>query len=354
MKIQILAFLSFFLCCVSCRQDNDGEDLAKTVNSVDIYVAGTENNQACYWKNTVKTILPGGNNIIPTSIYADNNHNVYVLAMDNSNGANYFFWKNGIKTTLSQYLNIAPNVPNNNTYFQLTNFFFKDGKLYIAGLVKNPSPTSNQDLYQYYYWINGVPTLVFQQEDYSPTASIYPYGSDIYVPLTHNLTVSPTAPTSWDLGYYKNGVYHFVTTNSTCFGFDDEGGNLKMMINDGNTHTKYYKNLSSGAITPVPAILNSSEHYNIVKDGNDTYYIRYKSYYKNNTLVTMNNPDGFNQINGFIAKNQNIYMIRTIDGPNPEHGYKMYVNDVLIQSIITDSGGVPQQDGMFSTFYVTD
>ena len=349
MKIQILACLTLLLSCISCRQDNDGEDLAKTVNSVDIYIAGTENNQACYWKNTVKTILPEGNDKIPGPIYVDGNNNVYVFSMDSSNGPNNFFWKNGVKTTLSQYLNIAPNVPNNHNYFQLTDFFLKDDKLYVAGLVKNPSPTSNQDQYQYYYWINGVPTLVFQQESSSATAKIYPYGNDMYVYLTHNLNyVSST----WDLGYYKNGVYHFVNTNSHCLGFDDVGGSLKMMIEDGSN--KYYKDLSTGAITPVPAAVGLLGSYRMVKDGNDRYFIGFKSYYKNNTLVTMDHPDGFNQINELVAKNQNIYMIRSIDGPNPEHGYKLYVNDVLVQSIITDSGGIPQQNGTFMAMYIKD
>lgn len=353
MKIQILACLALLLSCISCRQDNDGEDLAKTVNSVDIYVTGTEDNQACYWKNTVKTVLPGGDNITPGLIYVDDNQNVYVQGMDKSNGYNYFFWKNGIKITLSQYLNIAPNVPDNNSYFQLTNFFFKDGNLYIAGLVKNPSPTSNQDQYQYYYWINGVPTLVFQQESYSATAKIYPYGNDMYVSLTHNLNYNSN-PATWDLGYYKNGVYHFVTTNSNCIGFDEEGGSLKMVIGSGSSGTKYYKDLSTGTITPVPAAVDQLGNYRMVRDGNDRYFIGFKSYYKNNTLVTMNHPDGFNQINELVAKNQNIYMIRSIDGPNPEHGYKLYVNDVLVQSIITDSGGIPQQNGTFMAIYVKD
>ncbi|WP_449401256.1 hypothetical protein [Chryseobacterium wanjuense] len=201
--------------------------LEQKTNSYDVYVAGIENNEACYWKNTVKTILSGGTDYNTHQIFVNNN-DIYVSGSyqnPTTYELNYYYWKNNIKYDIAQSLGILPNTANQ-TNFKMSNFFMKNGDLYIAGLIKNPSPTSNLDLYQYCYWKNGVKTVVFEQQDNQTSASFYILGNDIYVPLTKNIVNIPS--TNWDLGYYKNGVYHFVDTLSNYVDLIEESGNILM------------------------------------------------------------------------------------------------------------------------------
>jgi hypothetical protein len=45
-----------------------------------VYVAGSENNQACYWKDNEKMILTDGDNTLATKIFVNNNH-IYVTSL---------------------------------------------------------------------------------------------------------------------------------------------------------------------------------------------------------------------------------------------------------------------------------
>lgn len=65
MKIFILSFLLLVICFISCTQNDGIETLEKTVNAVDVYVTGIENNKACYWKNNQQTNLSSGDDITP-------------------------------------------------------------------------------------------------------------------------------------------------------------------------------------------------------------------------------------------------------------------------------------------------
>jgi hypothetical protein len=69
MKIQILAFLSLLLCCLSCQDEDPQEKVA----SYDVYIGGVDNFKASYWKNGQQTFVQGGENLMGTQIIVDNN-----------------------------------------------------------------------------------------------------------------------------------------------------------------------------------------------------------------------------------------------------------------------------------------
>jgi hypothetical protein len=342
MRNLILPFILLLTFVFSCRENDMDEGLEKKTTSYDLYVVGRENNQACYWKNTIKTILPGGTNYAASTIFFDNN-NLYILGFDRtalSNGINYSFWKNNVKFDVATYLGISANTPTIQN-FTMSNFFVKNGDLYIAGLMKNPAPTSSQNLYQYCHWKNGVKTIVFEQNSYETSASMHLIGNDIYVPLENNITVSNTAPTTWDLGYYKNNAYHFVSTLSSFLNIHEDNGSVKLLVMDHTNQTVYYKDLLTGSTSPSPAFISYSDYsYSLQNDGNDKYFVGYEKYYKNNIQHSMYSAgSNFKYLNSFKVLDNNIYKILHTDDITGVN-YNVYINDVIVQSATNSSNNI--------------
>lgn len=330
MKNFILPFLLLLLFNISC--ENQDELLESKAASYDVYVAGKENNMACYWKNGVKTDLSAGTGFKAQKIIV-NNSDIYILGTDQNaitNGINYYYWKNNVKHAVAQDLGLQLNTASD-FYFSMSDFFIKNGDVYVAGLMKNPAATNSQDQYQYCYWKNGIKTVVFSQSSYSTSATFHVIGSDIYVPLTSNLVNSPS--TSWDFGYYKNGVYTFVGANSNFSGIHETGGLTKMLVSNHTNQTVYYKDLNSGAVTAAPSFINfSGNKYSTYTDGNNHYYIGRSDYYKNNTQHPMFAPgNNFKFLDDFKVSDDHIYKILHTDD-NSGVNYKIYVNDVVVLS----------------------
>jgi hypothetical protein len=338
MKTLILPFLLLLACFISCTQNDDIEILEKNVNSYDVYVTGVESNQACYWKNTVKNVLPAGNNYKVLKLFVDNN-NIYVMGSYQNPvtyEVNYYYWKNNTKYDIAQSLGIVANTSVNNN-FKISDFLVKDGNLYIAGLIKNPSPTSNQDMYQYCYWKNGLKTVVFEQYEYQTSASLYVLGNDVYVPLEKNITSAPSI--NWDLGYYKNGTYHFVNTLSNCLRIFNNNGNVLMHIKDQSNNTSYFKNLSTGTITSLPSFMSQDVIKKIIRDGNDQYYVGNQFYYKNGVSYPLFTPGSeFKILDDFDVLDSNVYKIIHKDHLGID--YKVYINDVEVQSTANTINGI--------------
>jgi len=181
----------------------------------DIYVAGSDNGNAVYWKNGVEVSLPGGN--MATGIVAIGT-NVYVCGygVNPSTGSpSPQYWLNGVLTNL-------PGA----TSFTLTSGIAVSGSdVYICGY----------DLFsdQAWYWKNGVINTLPSGE---PTGIAITSTGDIY--MSNDLTVSSKP------SYYKNGVLmtlpgdanaHVlaVTTSGTHWymvGYDDYGTSEKALL----------------------------------------------------------------------------------------------------------------------------
>lgn len=338
MKIQILTFLSLLLCCLSCQDEDPQEKVA----SYDVYIGGVDNFKASYWKNGQQTFVQGGENLMGTQIIVDNN-DIYLfgtnIAQIDPTPA-WYFWKNGVKHNIAQYLNAT-----NDTYFSiLGEMEVHNGDIYFLGTATNPSSTSPQDAYQYCYWKNGVKTVLEtygQGSTITPGGGIKVYNNEVYAAVRKNFSYLPTP--SWDVGYYKTGNYHLLTNTDRILphSFINDPSNpsqFYMLTRNADTPTTpsnpsdiaSVKNITSGSDIQIPANIIQNSITSMYFDGSDKYYIGKNFYYKNNNLVPINDPGGFNIIGRFAVKDQNIYTTRF----NPSHSsVKFYINDVETMSL---------------------
>jgi hypothetical protein len=333
MRILFLPFLFLFAFLVSCKQDND-ETLEKTVNAVDVYVAGRENNQACYWKNTIKTVLSSSNGFDAGQIIFDNS-DLYITGSkhDGLTGiTDYCYWKNNVKYDIQQVLNLQATDD-----FHFNDIIFKNGNIHILGSIKNPVSTSVNDAYQLCYWKNGTKTVVENQHSSFPNnfgQKMYFFNNDLYITSSKNY--DPLNYTS-DLGYYKNGTYNFISnTNYRKFmQFFNDGSNLHMITLGFNGILENY-NISTNVFSPLPSFINYSNFHTLIKDGADTYYTGSNTYYKNNNLITLPNNGGYVIYRDFKVLDGNIYSLKQKDSDGIV-GQKVFINNVETQSIISNN-----------------
>ncbi|MDR2238774.1 MAG: hypothetical protein LBE92_21885 [Chryseobacterium sp.] len=333
MKIQILTFLAVLLLCVSCHNEEDPIPIETA--SYDVYLGGVDTFKACYWKNGQQVFVQDGENIMGTEVIVDQN-DVYLFGTNikqiNPEPA-WYFWKNGVKHNVAQYLNAG-----NDSHFTIGGgITVHNGDIYFSGTATNPSSTSPQDKYQYCYWKNGVKTVLETYGDNNPImmgGGLKIINNEVYVVARKNLNYDPV-PT-WDLGFYKNGIFHTLANTNELIALN--------MVNDPSNASQAYlltrkttgtninavKNITSGSDLQVPANIIQSGVSQLYFEGSDQYYVGKDFYYKNNTLISMNNADGFNTIGHFAAKDQNIYTTRL---NSSSLSVKFYINDVEIQSL---------------------
>ncbi|WP_131725371.1 hypothetical protein [Chryseobacterium sp. Leaf180] len=328
MKNFILPFLLLLLFNISC--ENQDELLESKVASYDVYVAGTENLQVAYWKNNQKTILPGGDNLNGVQIEVDNN-DVYVLAVNIESIDQvpaWYFWKNGVKNNVAQYLNVTENTTTVKDNLSLSRkMIVSNGNVYFAGTMKNPNPTSSADQFQICYWKNGIKTVV------SSTSSEYVGGFEIFNNDIYMVTRKNFNPLNmtWDLTHYKNGAVFSAVAN-TSVAPEDYYKNLSDLFlleksfsspPNNYSYTQSYKNVQTSANFNMPANINTAAIKYIYWNDTDQYYVGNTFYYKNSTLVQINDPTGFNQIGHLFVNDQNIYMTRIHNNM-----VKFYINNV--------------------------
>ncbi|WP_153399243.1 hypothetical protein [Chryseobacterium vaccae] len=322
MKTLFIPFLFVLSLFVSCSDAKDDQELSEKTVSYDVYVAGRENNTACYWKNGQKTNLADGTNITPSKIIVENNH-VYVFE-------NNVFWKDNIKTDIRQYLAVPAAL-----VLRIREFYVKDGDVYLLGYVEDPNPVNPSQRYQLCYWKNGAKTIV----SYDPGEMVYNnsnYSMTIFqsvVYVSGHQKINGTV----NFGYFKNGTFYPVATGYQTNAISSNTSSIYLSGNN------FYKNLLTGTethLTPVPDAFNASSN-KILIDNNDVYRMALKKYYKNANEVSVN-WSTFHGIADMKALNENIYMIRWLDGSNLT--YKVYINDVETQSIASG--------GSFSSIFV--
>jgi hypothetical protein len=94
---------------------------------IGVYVAGSENNQACYWKDNEKIILADGDNTLATKIFVNNNH-IYVTSLGSPDGKDYI-WVDNVKKKISDYYNLPAS---SDVYFM--NACLSGNDFYVLGL----------------------------------------------------------------------------------------------------------------------------------------------------------------------------------------------------------------------------
>lgn len=351
MKTLILPFLFLLAFVFSCTQSDNDEVLEKNNASVDLYIAGAENNQACYWKNGQKIILANGNGLYAQQIIVESN-NVYVYGAMTSEydltlpSKHLYFWKNGTRYNLDEYLQDVPDPGPDNDFTISPKMIIENGNIYFSGFIKNTIPLPNQGPYTYYFWKNGVKTIISDSNEITSSGGYSLINDKIYLSVRKNQQYNPI---TWETGFYKNNIYFPLANDSHIRNFYKDSTGIYAYIKNLLTGEMYFKNIETSSTISFPSNL-PGEIVDILWDGNDKYFIGDNFYYKNNTLVQINDPNGYNRIRAFKIKDQQIYTIRYKDGPTIGNLAKVFINNVEVQSQPISSISNPNVGGLLSIF----
>lgn len=342
---KLLPFIFLMLLFISCKQDND-ETLEKTVNSVDVYVAGKENGVACYWKNNTKTNLTDGTGKTARKIIVENN-DIYIFASSDVFPTNYYLWKNNVKINIDQYIGTNLNTTSLADYYHLINDFQVDqGNIYFFGILRSPitlvpptgTPSYTNELC---YWKNGIKTVLFTESypfslAHVTTRNFTIYNGQVYVPVHKFLNNNSDSP--YELGYYINSTYHAISSYSDqkSFRHISTGSNgVYLSIYDKITDKTYYRNL----ITNTDTYVSQTEKGKFNLDGNDIYdFSNGPDYLKNDIAISLNYASGFDTMVDLSALNHDIYQIRSKSTNDVIDSYKVYINNTEVQHMNSVNG----------------
>ena len=347
MKNLILPFLALLTFVFSCTNNDENETLEKNTLSYDVYVAGRENNIACYWKNNLKTNLTNGDNLSSAEIKVDNN-DIYVTANSNINLISLtqveFFWKNNIKSDIRQYLNIS-----NSLQSFITGFAVKNGDVYFAGFMENPSAASNLEKFQLCYWKNGVKTVLFQSQFPSYAHAIHIGGADVYVSATKVDTNQ-----NIQKGYFKKGIFHPVdASNISNFTKNNNGvhvlfeKNMKFYSKNLNTNLETLIGDYASPAAPISGKITSEESST---DLYSIYQTGWFTYFKNRSVIVPN-FSALSYIKDLFVHSNNIYLIK-YDTSNNSYIGKLFINGIETQSITSTSPNGLNYTGTFNSIFV--
>lgn len=309
--IALLVVTSFLQ--ISCSTETVNN--TTTTNPVDVYVAGSKNNQACYWKNNQLVILDSGNILAAyTTKIMVSNGDVYVLGKSVSNATSiYLLWKNGVLTNLNTAFNAQ--------FLDINDFDVVGNDVYIVGYANNIQTNG----YNFGYWKNGIRTILNNNTpDYNPSY-IKVLNNDVYTTINF--------PTQ---GYYINTTY-FDTPNKTNNGLTNNGN--EMYVYGGFSLSGFYFNTTNNTNTNI-GFPNDGTITKMGFDNNNLYYTNGSAIYKNgNTLV----PETSSYIiTDFKVLNDNVYLINSIFGSQSE--------SVIINNVIVMGNSTP--DELFSSLYI--
>ena len=334
MKKVLLAFILLTgLLHTSCSSDLVSESLP-TNNSVDVYVAGQKDNQACYWKNNQPVLLDSGGIMGPVAnkIIVKNN-DVYVLGIGASTNpleAVPMFWKNGVLTNLKASLSTDTE-----EVMSITDFEVIGNDVYFVGYTRK-TIVDFED-YSLFYWRNGIQTLVHNYVGYAQNQSkIKVANNNVYITGTNSINDPNTIGQL--LGYYINSTF---TQNP-----DSNMGGLALS-NDNEVYVygtsiglSYYKNLTTNSETTVPELRDGI--INMVFDNNNVYVANGDpGIFKNGTLFEEGLPGGYTK--DFTVLNDNIYTITHV-------GVFSFISYLTINGVQTME--LPNGDGSFQSIYV--
>lgn len=318
-KILIALVLFIGLLQVSCSPETISN--FPTTNPVDVYVAGTKDLQACYWKNGQITLLDSGGftDVLAYKVIVSNN-DVYVFGQGYLNNQfsteTFFYWKNGILTNLKTAF-----ITNSQIVASISDMEVVGNDVYFVGFMK-PALLA-VEIYDLVYWKNGVKTVVAGNINGSGTTHIAFQNNDVYV------TLSPTFNQSLS-GYYKNNDFYYIP-DSDVVGIT--AVNNQMLVYGRQNYDGFYKNLATNATTVVSNV-NDANVLKIISDNNNFYYSNNSQIFKNGTLF--NESLAPNVLSDFKIINDNLYKIDSAIYGNTNDNQTVVINNNIVST--TTSG----------------
>lgn len=326
---KILLTLALFtgLLQISCSEDLVDND-TQANNSVDVYVAGQKNSQACYWKNNQPVLLDSGGITAPIAnkiIVANND--VYVLGIGvGTTTIETFpmFWKNGVLTNLKTSLST-----NEEEVMAITDFEIVGNDVYFAGYTKRRIITFED--YSLAYWKNGVKTTVHNYGGYTQNNSkIKIANNTVYITGTNTRSGNIN-------GFYANNVFNEIP-NSILNGLTVN--NNEVYVYGTLNNRDYYKNINTNSETTFPATVSAISK--MLFDNNNLYFTNGSSIYKNGTIYDEGQANGGTIIDFKILNNNN-YKITQV-------GITGYISYLTINGVETSQ--IADSDGVFLSLFV--
>ena len=327
MKKILLTLMVFTgLLQISCSEDLVDTD-TPTNNSVDVYVAGQKNSQACYWKNNQLVLLDSGGITAPTAnkiIVANNDVYVLGIGVGTTTTETFpMFWKNGVLTNLKTSLST-----DGEEVMAITDFEIVGNDVYFVGYTKRRIITFED--YSLAYWKNGVKTVV---RDYGAYVQNYPkikaVNNTVYIAASNTgaLTLN---------GYYTNNVFTEIPF-ATLTGLAKNNNEVYAYgtANSGG----YYKNITTGTETSFPAVAAISSMF---FENNNVYLTDVASIYKNGVLHDAGQPQ-LGGIMDFKILNNNTYKITQV-------GIDSYISYLTINGV--EAAELPDSQGTFLSLFV--
>lgn len=332
MKKVLLAFILLTgLLQTSCSSDLVSESLLVT-NSVDVYVAGQKDSQACYWKNNQPVLLEseGVFGTIANKIIVVND-DVYVLGVGVSTNplqAPPLFWKNGILTNLKTSLSTDTE-----EVMSITDFEVIGNDVYFVGYTRK-TIVDFED-YSLFYWKNDIQTLVHNYGGYAQNqARIKVANDNVYVTGTNSDNGNISGQID---GYYTNGVFTEIS-NSILIGL--AVNNTEVYVHGTLNNANFYKNIITNSETTIPSDSNGITKIHF--DNNNMYLTDGSGIYKNGSLFEEGQIEG-GMVYDFKILNDNTYKIT-------QAGVFSFISYLTINGIETMS--LPNGDGSFQSIYV--
>lgn len=325
----ILLTLALFtgLLQISCSEDLVDND-AQANNSVDVYVAGQKNSEACYWKNNQLVLLDSGGITAPIAnkiIVANNDVYVLGIGVGTTTTETFpMFWKNGVLTNLKTSLST-----NEEEVMAITDFEIVGNDVYFAGYTKRRIITFED--YSLAYWKNGVKTTVHNYGGYTQNNSkIKIANNTVYITGTNTRNGNIN-------GFYANNVFNEIP-NSILNGLTVN--NNEVYVYGTLNNRDYYKNINTNSETTFPATISAISK--MLFDNNNLYFTNGASIYKNGTMYDEGQENG-SIIMDFKILNNNNYKITQV-------GITGYVSYLTINGIETSQ--IPDSQGTFLSLFV--
>lgn len=325
----ICSFL-FIALLFSCSSSDRADDIN---NTVDIYVSGSKNEHACYWKNNQLTLLPDNGSFTSSAdTILVNNNDIHILGYG---GNKHLYWKNAILTNLSDSFSTTTDIVE-----RICSMDVSGNDVYFAGITASTT-TNNYDLV---YWKNGVKTIVssFSDQFYFYHIGIKVVGNDVYI----NAPNENAGNLSY--GYYVNNTFFPVDTYNL---WGCNAMNSNVYIYGSSAENGFYKNITSNQQITFQT---NSPIIHMCFDNGNVYCSNSLSIFKNGvnfyTIPPASYPTPyFYNMKTFTVVNNSIYAIT-------EMGYSENTTFILEQELLVDDVVIMQNenDEQFNSLFVVE
>lgn len=280
MKLKFYSLVVLALLFGACSSDDDSQTGNNTVTITDVYVGGTLNKNAVYWKNDELVQLTSSTlNTVEevVDIVVASNGDVHVVGKTATGGA---YWLNGNRTDLSfEPIKLYVSNSNGDVYILGDQVYLKNNVSTTTGMTNGDFSIVGEDVHivgskdlKPYYYLNGTLTELSNNGPLAGWAhSIEVYEGDVYV-AGELRTVAGS--NNFMVSYWLNGNRTDLTSaNEDCYAYD-------IKVNNGNVHIvgSYYNTtnheyggahwINNSLQTIVPG---SEEYYDIDIKNNNIY-----------------------------------------------------------------------------------